>query len=119
MKKITLSLCHFVTLSLFALCANAATVPMNNAELVLLNKASGKTATISAPVGTPVKHDKLEITVRACHTNEPFAPADDFAFVEIETGGEQIFSGWMIRSNPGYNPVQNADYDVWIKGCLS
>ncbi|MBQ5699854.1 MAG: DUF2155 domain-containing protein, partial [Alphaproteobacteria bacterium] len=34
---------------------------------------------------------------------------------EVEHG--QIFGGWMSRNEPGLNPLQHPDYDVWLVQC--
>lgn len=86
----------------------------------IMNKAAGKVQTMNIPVGETVKFEKLDITVRACKQTEPFQAENFFAFVEISKSGEgKIFSGWMNRNEPGDNPLQNADYDVWLTGCAN
>ena len=41
-----------------------------------------------------------------------------FMFIEIDKSDEgKIFSGWMSANEPGDNPLQNADYDLWLVKC--
>ena len=88
------------------------------AVLRVLNKAAGKTQTVRVPVKYSVNFEKLNIGVRACKQTDPFDAENYFAFVEItENADNQIFGGWMNRNEPGNNPLQNPDYDVWLVGC--
>ena len=90
----------------------------SNAVLRVLNKAAGKTQTVTVPVGASVEFEKLDITVRSCQQTNPFDAENYFAFVEIsEPNLGQFYGGWMNRNEPGKNPVQNTDYDVWLVTC--
>ena len=104
---------------LFLFCATAnAYVNRNVANLRVLNKAAGKVYSMSVPVGKSAEFEKLNMTVRACKQTDPFDAEDFFMFIEISTGDQgKIFSGWMSRNEPGDNPLQNADYDVWVASC--
>jgi hypothetical protein len=82
-----------------------------------MNKAAGKTHTISIPAGKPSAYDKVEILVRSCKIADPYQPENSFAFAQISKSGETIFSGWMNANDPGQNPLQDADYDVWLLRC--
>ena len=90
----------------------------SNAVLRVLNKAAGKTETIRVPVDYTVEYEKLKISVRSCKQTDPFNAENYFAFVEIEESSQgQIFGGWMNKNEPGKNPLQNPDYDVWLVTC--
>ncbi len=99
--------------------ANAlAYIDKNVAVVRILNKAAGKTQMVNLPVGQKTAFEKLDIIVRSCKQNDPFDAENFFAFVEIEKNTEgKIFSGWMNANEPGNNPLQNADYDVWLVKC--
>lgn len=116
MKNMFLSL---LVLAGATLCMPAnAYVDRGVANVRIMNKAAGKTQSVHAPVGVPVNFEKLDIVVRACKQTDPFEATDYFAFIEITKSGEGlIFSGWMSRNEPGDNPLQNADYDLWLVGC--
>ncbi|MDR2269096.1 MAG: DUF2155 domain-containing protein, partial [Rickettsiales bacterium] len=88
-------------------------IPMENAIVQIMNKAAGKVQTITIPVNKAVKFEKLEILVKKCLTTDEFLPEDFFMFVEINKSGKKIFSGWMTMSEPGQNPLQDADNDLW------
>ena len=88
------------------------------AVLQVMNKAAGKTQTITAPVGQVVGFEKLNVMVRACKQSDPFDAENFYAFTEImRADGGMVYSNWMDRNNPGKNPVQNADYDIWLVRC--
>ncbi len=96
----------------------AAYVEHKKAIVRVMNKAAGKVQTIILPVGQTSQYENLEMTVRTCKQTDPFYAENFFTFIEIaksDTG--LIFSGWMDRNEPGLNPLQNEDYDVWLMGC--
>lgn len=88
-----------------------------------MNKAAGRAQTVTLPVGVPFEYDRLSITVRACRASAPYSARDDFMFVQVEKKSARIpqdakvFSGWMMSSDPGYNPLQDPDYDLWLVRC--
>lgn len=82
----------------------------------VMNKAAGKAQTIKIPVGRRVSFEKLDLLARTCQQTDPFQAEDFFMFVEISQDAK-IFSGWMSRNEPGRNPLQHPDYDVWLVGC--
>ncbi len=95
-----------------------AYINRENAVVRIMNKAAGKVHTMSIPVGQTRHFEKLGMTVRACKQTDPFDAEDHFMFIEIETpSAGQIFGGWMDRNEPGQNPLQNPDYDVWLVAC--
>lgn len=90
----------------------------NTAILQVMDKAAGKTQTLTAPIGQMLEFEKLHILVRSCKQSNPFDAENFYAFVEIsKSDNTRIFSNWMDRNNPGKRPVQNADYDVWLVRC--
>ena len=108
--------------SLVLLCAlpgvAMAYVNRDVAVLRVMNKDAGKVQEIKIPVGDEVQFEKLYINVRACKQTDPFEAEDFWGFIEIaEANKGQIFSNWMSRNEPGQNPLQHADYDVWMVKC--
>lgn len=88
------------------------------AVMRVMNKDAGKVQEIKVNVGQEVQFDKLFINVRACKQTDPFQAEDFWTFVEIsERTRGLIFSNWMSRNEPGKNPLQHPDYDVWLVGC--
>ena len=95
-----------------------AYINRENATLRIMNKAAGKVYTIDVPVNQETQFEKLHILVRACLQTDPFDAENFFAFTEISKSDEnKIFSNWLNANEPGDNPVQNADYDVWLVHC--
>jgi hypothetical protein len=92
-------------------------ISMKSATIRVLNKAVGKAQTITIPVGQTVKFDKLDISVRKCLGADEFMPEDYFMFVEVQKGSARIFSGWMTKSEPGGNPLQDPGSDMWLVRC--
>ena len=110
----------FKFLSFLCLVPNVAMAYVNreNAIVRIMNKDAGKVQEISIPVGDEVQFEKMFINVRTCKQTDPFQAEDFFAFLEIsERDKGQVFGGWMSRNEPGQNPVQHPDYDVWLVRC--
>ena len=89
----------------------------STAVLRVLNKAAGKTQTVRVPVDYSIEFDKLTISARSCKQTDPFNAENYFAFIEVYTPAGQVFGGWMNRNEPGKNPLQNPDWDVWLVTC--
>lgn len=113
MKKIF----SILFLSLVPMVADAYT-DKDTAVVRVMDKAAGKVQMVTVPVGQEVAVEKLFLNVRTCKQTDPFQAEDFFTFIEISKADEgRIFSGWMSRNEPGANPLQNADYDVWLVKC--
>ena len=103
----------------FASGANAY-VERDVATVRIMNKAAGKTQTLEIPVGRTVEFEKLTMTARSCKQTDPFQAENYFMFIEVAKSGDgDIFSGWMNKNEPGDNPLQDADYDLWLVGCAA
>lgn len=97
-----------------------AYVDRDIAVVRIMNKAAGKAQTIKVPVGRTVDFEKLSITARTCKQTDPFQVENHFTFVEImKSGTGQIFGGWLNKNEPGANPLQDADYDLWLVECTA
>jgi hypothetical protein len=94
-----------------------AYIDKTTAVVRVMNKAAGRATTVNLPVGGTTEYEKLMITTHACKQTDPFQAEDFLGFFEINRDGNRIFSGWMSRNEPGYNPLQNADYDIWLVRC--
>ena len=118
MNKVLALFIAFISVSMVGQVDALAYIDKKVAVVRILNKAAGKVQTVSLPIGQNTMFEKLNIMVRACKQNDPFDAENFFAFVEIEKNTEgKIFSGWMNANEPGDNPLQNADYDVWLVKC--
>lgn len=92
-------------------------VNKDTAIVSVMNKAAGKAQTMSLPVGKISKIEKLSVRVRACKQTAPYTAENFYMFAEIKKNGKRVFSGWMDRNEPGDNPLQDADYDLWLLRC--
>lgn len=102
---------------LYSMSADAY-VNRDTAIVRIMNKAAGKVQTVPMPVGQNIQFEKLNLIVRSCKQTDPFDAEDYFAFIEISEQGEGLlFSNWMSANEPGDNPLQDADYDVWLVTC--
>ena len=114
MKKIFLVFLYVLMVPVMA----GAWVAREKAVVRVLDKDAGKVRELAIRVGDEVQFEKLFINVRSCKQTDPFQAEDFFAFVEIaENGQGQIYGNWMGRNEPGKNPLQHADYDVWLVKC--
>lgn len=116
-KRLSFLLSSVLFLFVFCVSANAY-VNKNTAVVYVLNKAAGKVKTINLPVGQPASYEKLTLFVHACKQTDPFAAENFFMFINVlKSEDNEIFSGWMNRNEPGNNPLQDADYDIWLLSC--
>ena len=101
---------------LFSMSSAFAWVDQKTAVVRIMDKAAGKVQTVRLPVEQTAMFEKLSLMVRACKQSD--AQEGDFVFIEIsESDQGQIFSGWMSEKEPGGNPLQNPDYDLWLIKC--
>lgn len=95
-----------------------AYVNRENAVVRVMNKDAGKVQEFIVPVGEELQFEKMYINVRACKQTDPFDAENHWAFLEItENVKGPVFGGWMNRNEPGDNPLQHPDYDVWLVRC--
>ena len=117
MKKMLTIFAIVCAVAVVGTCDARAFVDRPNAVINILDKASGKTHMVTIPVGHNAEYEKLSFIVRTCKQSDPFQAENFFMFIEISQNNEQIFSGWMDKNEPGKNPLQNADYDMWLVRC--
>ena len=117
MKKFVRNFAVFC-LAFSAVGVAAAYTDRGTAKLRIMNKAAGKVTELNIPTGSAADFEKIKIAVNACKQSDPFDAENFYAFVVINrTDGTRIFSNWMDRNNPGKQPVQDSDYDVWLVKC--
>ena len=107
--------CLVAILTVTPVCAY---VDRGTAVVRIMTKAAGRAQTVNLTVGQTTEFEKLTLTPRACKQSDPFDAENHFMFVDIAKVSEgQIFGGWMNRNEPGENPLQDAEYDVWLVRC--
>lgn len=97
-------------------------------KLQTLDKATARTKTFEAEVGSTLKFGPLYIKVQSCQKSSPIDQPESSAFVQIwevppeekktEGKAEWVFSGWMFASSPALSPMDHPIYDVWLMDCL-
>lgn len=92
-------------------------------KLQSLDKATARTMTFEAKVGSTLKFGTLYMQVKSCQKSSPIDEPESAAFLqvwEIDTNEEAhwVFSGWMFASSPGLSPMDHPIYDVWVLDCL-
>lgn len=92
-------------------------------KLQSLDKASARTMTFEARVGSTVKFGPVYIKVQSCRKAPPIEQPESAAFLqiwEVTPKGESVwvYSGWMFASSPALSPMDHPIYDVWVLDCL-
>ncbi len=87
-----------------------------------LDKITGQSVNIDAPMGLPVRYATLTITARYCYSTPPSETPETTAFLQIvdhrpDRPVNHVFSGWMWASTPSLNAMQHPLYDVWVISC--
>lgn len=99
--------------------AQEATNLAVGAVLRALDKYTGAVVDIELSSGTVQKFGRIEVILTECRYPAGNPAGDAFAGLQIrETGANvPVFSGWMIASSPGLNPMEHPRYDVWVLRC--
>ena len=92
------------------------------AELMALDKRTGKSQAFAIKPGQTLAFGSLLIRMRACETTPEWEQKQTAAFLQIDevasaTSRKRIYSGWMFAESSSLNPLQNPRYDVWVKSC--
>lgn len=98
--------------------------PLPRVKLQTLDKATARTQTFEARVGSTLQFGRLFIKVQTCQKSSPIELPESAAFVQIWENNKEtqkpewVYSGWMFASSPALSPVDHPIYDVWLKECL-
>jgi hypothetical protein len=94
------------------------------AKMQALDKITARISTLTAPVGTPRRFGRLELTVERCAFHPPEEPPENAAFVTIHDLGyddiaspQEVFSGWMFSSSPAISALEHPVYDINLLAC--
>ncbi len=120
-KFLAFSALALITLSHQAFARDFTEYP--NVKLQSLDKATARTMTFEAKVGSTLKFGPLYMKVQSCQKSSPLDDPESSAFLqiwEVDTNKEShwVFSGWMFSSSPGLSPMDHPIYDVWVIDCL-
>ncbi len=97
--------------------------PYPRVKLQSLDKATARTMTFEAKVGSTLKFGTLYMQVKSCQKSSPIDKPEAAAFLQVwevdtDENAKWIFSGWMFASSPGLSPMDHPIYDVWVLDCL-
>ena len=112
-------------LVLLALAATPAaaqeTASGSGVVLRALDKIAGVTRDVELPVGSTARFGRLEVDNAQCRYPVGNPSGDAFALLRVRESGrdEPVFTGWMIASAPGLNPLDHQRYDVWVLRCTT
>ncbi len=92
-------------------------------KLQSLDKATARTMTFDAEVGSTLKFGPLYIKVQTCQKSSPIDEPESAAFLQVwevdtDDKSEWVFSGWMFASSPGLSSMNHPIYDVWVLDCM-
>ena len=106
---------------LAAPCAAQETANGDGVVLRALDKIAGVTRDVNLPVGATARFGRLEVDNAQCRYPVGNPAGDAFALLRVREEGrdEPVFTGWMIASAPGLNPLDHQRYDVWVLRCMT
>ncbi len=116
----------YVPLAFFMMSANVQARTMTEyprVKLQSLDKATARTMTFEAKIGSTLKFGPLYMKVQSCQKSSPIDQPESAAFLQIwevdtNTKAQWVFSGWMFSSSPGLSSMEHPIYDVWVIDCL-
>ena len=106
---------------LAAPCAAQETANGDGVVLRALDKIAGVTRDVELPVGATARFGRLEVDNAQCRYPVGNPAGDAFALLRVREAGrdDPVFTGWMIASAPGLNPLDHQRYDVWVLRCMT
>ncbi len=95
--------------------------PGTGVVLRWLDKITGDTQDIEMTNASSHQQRSLRIELGECRYPVGNPAGDAYAFLTIhaENDAKPVFSGWMIASSPGLNPMEHPRYDIWVLRCQS
>lgn len=102
--------------------APAAQPPFRSVTLRGLNKATARSSTLTAPIGTSIRFGNLEIIPLTCWQSAPEDRPENAALLEVwemkpDESPTRIFQGWMFSSSPSLSGLEHAVYDITVLSC--
>lgn len=94
-------------------------------KLQALDKATARTITFEAAVGSTIEYGSVFIKVQACRKADPLDKPENASFLQVweipvnSDKSEWIFSGWMFSSSPALSAMHHPVYDVWVLDCIN
>ena len=90
-----------------------------NAKLRAIDRTTGRSFILNAPINKEINFSKLLIKVKYCYRNPIDMKIENYAYVEIKNLKQKdiIFSGWMFSSSPSLNSLEHPINDIWLLEC--
>tara|TARA_B100002052_G_C15712815_1_gene520396 strand:- start:180 stop:527 length:348 start_codon:yes stop_codon:yes gene_type:complete len=90
-----------------------------SANLRAIDRTTGRTFVLNAPLNEEVKFSKLSIVVKYCYQNPINMEIENYAYINIKDlqSKELIFTGWMFSSTPSLNSLEHPINDIWLLKC--
>ena len=89
------------------------------AELRTIDRVTGRTFKLLAPLDTNIKFANLLINIKVCIKSPPEKQPESSAYLVIKEIGidKVIYEGWMFASSPSLRSLEHPVYDVWLLRC--
>ena len=85
-----------------------------------LDRMLGRPTDIELAIGQTVVFGRIAIHVPECRYPADNPASDAYAHLRVfDTGGTQLFDGWMVASSPALSALEHPRYDVWVLRCAN
>jgi hypothetical protein len=85
-----------------------------------LDRMLGRPTDIELTIGQTVLFGRIAIHVPECRYPADNPSSDAYAHIRVlDTGGNQLFDGWMVASSPALSALEHPRYDVWVLRCAN
>ncbi len=90
-----------------------------SATLRAIDRTTGRSFVLNAPVNEEVNFSKLSINVKFCYQNPINMEIENYAYIVIKDlqNNKSIFTGWMFSSTPSLNSLEHPINDIWLLKC--
>jgi hypothetical protein len=91
----------------------------NSATLRAIDRTTGRSFELNAPINEEIRFSKLLINVKYCYQNPINMEIENYAYINIQDSqtNQVIFSGWMFSSTPSLNSLEHPINDIWLLKC--
>ena len=91
-----------------------------SATLRAIDRTTGRTYVLKAPLNKEVKFSNLKIIVTYCYKNPIDKKIENYAYINIkdELQNKFIFQGWMFSSSPSLSSLEHPINDIWLLECI-
>lgn len=94
-------------------------VVRTTADLIVLEKLRGQTATLTVKVGQSGSFGSLTVAVRSCAARPPDLPQNSAAFLDVTDSRNTApaFHGWVLATTPAVAVFEHPLYDIRLVAC--